>query len=75
MGYPKPVPNNVDPTYLPILFAPTHNLSYTSNCQVMEGINRGKEREVLSGDGFEEAESTEPIILRANLFGGWFIRG
>ena len=75
MGYPKPVPNNVDPTYLPILFAPTHNLSYTSNYQVIEGINRGKEREELSRDGFEEAESTEPIILRANLFGGWFIRG
>lgn len=75
MGYPKPVPNTVDPTYLSILFAPTHNLSYTPNCQVMEGINRGKEREVLSGDGFEESESTEPIVLRANLFGRWFIRG
>ena len=61
MGYPKPVPNNVDPTYLPILFAPTHNLSYTSSCQVMGGINRGKERKELSRDGFEEAESTEPV--------------
>ena len=75
MGYPKPVPNNVDPTYLPILFAPTHNLSYTSKYQVMEGINRGEEREELSRDGFEEEESTEPIILGANLFGGWFIWG
>ena len=75
MGYPKPVPNNVDPTYLPSLFAPTHNLAYTSKDQVMEGIYRGEEREELSRDGFEEEESTEPIILGANLFGGWFIRG
>ena len=41
----------------------------------MEGIYRGEEREELSRDGFEEEESTEPIILGANLFGGWFIRG